>query len=186
MGCLSRLSFGAVTLEHYINASLIMLPENRNLYILTDDVHWLEPHLRSYHARARDIAPKDRFTFFVNAASPWHREASSDASAEFWASIKLAQQCQAFAGHFSSVSTILVHNAMCYRHSFNNYLQCPPMMLERCGRERAARGISPLSIRTGCGRASLLRHKPSAQIISMLRSFRKEGEDMNIAEVESN
>lgn len=124
MGCLSPIPFGSTSIDHYVNASRILLPANRNLYIMTDDPDWLAPRLEEYRNRTRH--DPDPFHFFVNAASPSHRESSSDASAEFWASIKLAQQCQAFAGHFSSLSTIIVYHALCYRHGFHNFLQCPP------------------------------------------------------------
>lgn len=124
MGCLSPIPFGSLSLDHYINASLAMMPTNRNLYIMTDDPEWLEPHIQRYNNRT--ITAEDKFNFFINAASPTHRERSSDASAEFWASIKLAQQCQGFAGHFSSLSTLIIFNALCYRHGHTNFLSCPP------------------------------------------------------------
>ena len=47
------------------------------------------------------------------------------ACVDFWASVKLAQQCEAFVGHFSSASTVLVYNSMCYRHGYSTFLRCP-------------------------------------------------------------
>lgn len=128
MGCFSGLPFGAATLEHYINASKVVLPSNRNLFVLTDDEPWLKPELERYRARVLmgSIPKHEAFNIIAYPAGEGHREASSDATVDFWASIKLAQQCQGFVGHFSSTATLLVFRSMCYRHGNHNFLSCPP------------------------------------------------------------
>lgn len=156
MGCFSRLPFGASTLRHYINASRVLLPNNRNIFIMTDDglwlhsqIHLLTNHSTHSHSHAHTTPTSasdasvhtssasgsrgqalhvriDDWDIFAFVAAPSHRDKSATASVEFWASIQLAQQCEAFAGHFSSSSTLIVHRAMCFRHAHSNFLKCPP------------------------------------------------------------
>jgi hypothetical protein len=42
MGCGAQLPYGAATLEHFLNASLVLMPHNRNIFMMTDDPKWLK------------------------------------------------------------------------------------------------------------------------------------------------
>lgn len=56
-----------------------------------------------------------------------HRE-TMQATAEWWAAIQAARQCEGFIGHISSAASYSVYRAMCAQHQ-QEYLQCPPWFM---------------------------------------------------------
>lgn len=53
MGCNKKMPFGAAKLDHYLNASKLLLPKNRNVFMMTDDPKWLEMEIAEYYQRHR-------------------------------------------------------------------------------------------------------------------------------------
>lgn len=47
------------------------------------------------------------------------------ATAEWWAAIQAARQCEGFVGHRGSAATYAMYWALCFQHD-KHYLHCPP------------------------------------------------------------
>jgi hypothetical protein len=95
MGCSFKLPFGAASLEHFLNASKVLLPNNRNVFIMTDDPNWVKRERKKYYSSRRHLLDKDTFKIFSpSVIKADHRGGSIGASAEFWGQITMAQQCQ--------------------------------------------------------------------------------------------
>ena len=98
MGCNKKLPYGAASLEHFLNASRVLLPYNRNVFMMTDDPKWLKAEIRKYYA-ARKQGPKgaggqDTMHIFTPSIRPNHRGGTFNSSIDFWASVTIARQCQ--------------------------------------------------------------------------------------------
>jgi len=108
MGCNKKVPFGAVTLEHFLNASRVLLPHNRNVFMMTDDPKWLRSELKKYYSaspyrhRAQNSQliganggeEDDLMNVFTPAIRPNHRSGTFNSSIDFWASVTMARQCQ--------------------------------------------------------------------------------------------
>lgn len=57
MGCGSDLPYGAATLDHYINASRVLAPNIRNIFIMTDDHDWF---MEQIHTHPTDLIAHGR------------------------------------------------------------------------------------------------------------------------------
>ena len=60
-----RISYGTASLEHYVNASLVMYPYNKNNFIMTDDPKRLEQALLDFHEKIQEgstASPSSSYT----------------------------------------------------------------------------------------------------------------------------
>lgn len=148
-GCLYRLPYGDASLEHFLNASLSMSPENRNVFIMTDDPPWLDrsvekvlglKNISSAHSmndfeeRERKGRGKDRpkhpiygdLRLFTLASL--RNDLKYEANVDFWASIELARQCQGLVIHAGSAVARFITLATCYRSGQSRYMHCPDLL----------------------------------------------------------
>eukprot|EP00597_Dinobryon_sp_UTEXLB2267_P019130 CAMPEP_0201114624 /NCGR_PEP_ID=MMETSP0812-20130820/78496_1 /ASSEMBLY_ACC=CAM_ASM_000668 /TAXON_ID=98059 /ORGANISM="Dinobryon sp., Strain UTEXLB2267" /LENGTH=361 /DNA_ID=CAMNT_0047378269 /DNA_START=149 /DNA_END=1234 /DNA_ORIENTATION=- len=123
MGCGAQLPYGAATLEHFLNASRVLMPHNRNVFMMTDDPKWLRAEVRKYHSKHKHQA--DAMHIFFPPIRPNHRGDSYNASIDLWSSITLARQCQAVVGHLGSAAFNFIYRNLCFYHD-NQFLKCPP------------------------------------------------------------
>jgi hypothetical protein len=127
-GCNLVLPYGAATLEHYLNASLILLPSITNLLISTDDGNSLKEELDAYLKVPGNLVHKHNLKIYPISPRVGHRrDYSMDLVAEFFATIELGQQCSGFVGYpFASAVGQLFYESLCYS-SYYTELNCPPM-----------------------------------------------------------
>ena len=118
--------YGAVELEHILNASLIVSPNNRNIYIATDDEPWLHEAMAEYSKRPNNLIAKLGLQVYPFTARHGHRQhQTTEVAAEFFATIEIGQQCGAFVGYTGcSAVAGLFYEAMCFKNE-KGYLQCP-------------------------------------------------------------
>lgn len=146
MGCGSQLPYGAASLEHFLNASRVLFPTNRNVFILTDDPKWVRAETRKYYLahRQHHHFSRDTMKIFTLPARPNHRGGTYNSSIDFWASILLARQCQGqvngfiggsftvpllrigVVGHRGSAAFEFIYKNMCFFHN-NQFMKCPPL-----------------------------------------------------------
>ena len=131
MGCNKKVPFGAASLEHFLNASRVLMPENRNVFIMTDDPKWLKTEARKYYATRRHhggsrTSLTDTMNIFTPTIRPNHRGGTFNSSIDFWASITMARQCQGVVGHLGSAAFLVIYNNLCYFHD-NRFFECPPL-----------------------------------------------------------
>ena len=126
---LLALPYGAYTLEHMINASLIVSPNNRNIFLATDDDVWLQEATTEYIQRPNNLISKLNLNLYTFHARHGHRsKVTMDVAAEFFATMEIGQQCEAYVGYRScSAVASLFYQAMCYYTKKNGYLNCPPL-----------------------------------------------------------
>jgi hypothetical protein len=149
-GCERRVPLAAVTLDMAIRAGETMVaPEVRHLFVFTDDESWAE----SERDRVRALYPQWTVSIFEAPKQPvtglrpeqekliayhdhnthkgyhYMRSAGGSASGAFFlGSLQLTQQCEGFAGHFTSGVPPLFVKAMCYRHgNGKRHGVCPPV-----------------------------------------------------------
>ena len=65
MGCGAQLPYGAATLEHFLNASRVLMPHNKNVFMLTDDPKWLKAEIKKYYALRRHQHQHDTMHIFT-------------------------------------------------------------------------------------------------------------------------
>ncbi len=131
-GCNLALPYGAASIEHFLNASLLISPENKNIYIATDDESWLHQALGEYLDQPHNLIRRLQLNIFPFHARRGHRglndrglNVSMEVAAEFFATIELGRQCNAFVGYIeSSAAARLMYHALCYRSS-GRYFNCP-------------------------------------------------------------
>lgn len=127
-GCQLTLPYGAATLEHFINASLILSPHTKNLFLSTDDEAWLTKAVSEYRVRPNNLI--DKLQLQINHFNPpsTHRQVHSmDNAAQLFATMELGQQCDGFVGYAAgSAIAQLFFQSMCYRRN-SKYLSCPPL-----------------------------------------------------------
>eukprot|EP00597_Dinobryon_sp_UTEXLB2267_P010756 CAMPEP_0170101536 /NCGR_PEP_ID=MMETSP0020_2-20130122/2312_1 /TAXON_ID=98059 /ORGANISM="Dinobryon sp., Strain UTEXLB2267" /LENGTH=286 /DNA_ID=CAMNT_0010324641 /DNA_START=650 /DNA_END=1508 /DNA_ORIENTATION=- len=104
MGCGAQLPYGAATLEHFLNASRVLMPHNRNVFMMTDDPKWLKAEVKKYYSLRRHQHHHDTMHIFFPSVRPNHRGGTFNSSIDFWASIAIARQCQAIVGHRGSAA----------------------------------------------------------------------------------
>lgn len=128
LGCQMALPYGGASLEHFLNASLILAPNNRNIYLSTDDEEWLTKAIIEYKSQTGNlISQKNLQIFRFHPKHHNHRNIPSKTTAsDFFATIELGQQCEGFVGYTeASAVAQLFYDSMCYYHRYT-YLQCPP------------------------------------------------------------
>ena len=125
-GCQLVLPYGAASLEHYFNASSILFPDVKNIFIATDDQAWLHQALEEYSGHEDNVVKSRQLRLLPFHPRHGHRQSSSlDVNAEFFATIELGRQCEGFVGYLqASAAADLFFSALCYRHR-NHYLKCP-------------------------------------------------------------
>ena len=112
-------------MDHFLNASRVLLPENRNVFMMTDDPKWLSREMQKYYASRKQHAD-DTMHIFMPSIRPNHRGGTFNSSVDFWASITMARQCQAVVGHMGSAAFVVIYNNLCYYHD-NQFFKCPPV-----------------------------------------------------------
>lgn len=122
------LPYGAISLEHMINATLMVSPLNKNIFLATDDDEWLAQAMLEYQEQENNLISKHNLNLYTFHARHGHRQAfSMDVAAEFFATIEVGQQCNGFVG-FRSCSAVanLFYQSLCYSSHYE-YLKCPPL-----------------------------------------------------------
>ena len=120
-GCFSNNPFGALTLNDYLNASWGLL-KTRNVFVLTDAAAWLD----------KERTTVDKAWSIYSIASNGGKDRSNDTpratmnGVEYHASMRMAQNCQAFVGHWGSGVSHMIYNAMCWRQGNTVLAHCPP------------------------------------------------------------
>merc|ERR1711865_1079941 len=95
-----------------------------NIFIMTDDGPWVKEQMKIH-----PIAKK--YNIYEMSADPLEQRAFDKDSMRtretlvFWASVAMAQKCQAFVGSWGSDVGKLVYRFMCMYHD-GKYGQCPP------------------------------------------------------------
>jgi hypothetical protein len=154
-GCLYSLPYGDAGLEHFLNASLAMFPDERNIFVMTDDPDWLDKSARrvlgvsslaSPVREGKEVAGTERrsaapqyanLRLFPLASRRLLELPGTDlyeANAEFWASIELARQCRGLVLHPGSAAARFIAQALCFRSRGTDYLRCPDIF-DIAGRE---------------------------------------------------
>lgn len=135
MGCSMVMPYGAASLMHFINASLIIEPEEKNLFIMTDDKEWLKHEMAHFHHIKHTDARLRNLNIFTFPAREKHRtQHDSIVSAEFWASMAIATQCSSLVGYVhASAAANIIYRYMCFYHNFK-FLACPKLYTFRSSR----------------------------------------------------
>jgi hypothetical protein len=115
-GCHTANPYGALTLEHYLNATDIISKSN-NVYLRTDDDKYLQEEIKRYHGNKK--------IFYFPAAHD-HRVGSTQSGVSYMSAIQLARECNAFVGHTGSAVTNLFMSNLCIRH-YGVTGDCPVM-----------------------------------------------------------
>lgn len=136
LGCHLKVPYGAATFEHFFNASLILDPDIKNIFVMTDDRVALAKDITQLTGKSIDVnasaASHIHFqhkgvNVYNYAASLKHRDRTMDSSAEFWSAIRIAQQCKGFvAYHESSAAAKMINLNMCSYHD-GQYKSCPSL-----------------------------------------------------------
>jgi hypothetical protein len=122
MGCQMLIPYGAATLDHYLNASRLILPGVNSVFIMTDDEAALKEEIALHESRG---APTD-LKMYPFAAGEKHRGANMDASAEWFASLMVAQQCEALVAYHSSAAAGFIKYSMAMGSTMrNDYYSLP-------------------------------------------------------------
>lgn len=115
-GCHTANPYGALTLEHYLNASSLLPSKKQNIYLRTDDDLFVQEELKNYHGDKR---------IFYFPAHHDHRKGSTSSGISYMAAIELARECDGgFVGHTGSAVTNLFMSLLCIRHA-GKFAQCP-------------------------------------------------------------
>lgn len=112
--------FGYIHFKHYIHAASLILPNVKNIFIMTDDGPWVEHHKHSV---------QHKFNVYTIHGTNYHSKESVANGVNFFASIEAARQCSGFVGHSRSAIYALMMRYMCTRHGPEDkrkYGQCPP------------------------------------------------------------
>eukprot|EP01040_Poterioochromonas_malhamensis_P010671 gene10671-11624_t len=147
-GCLYRIPYGDLSLEHFLNASLAMFPDNRNIFVMTDDPRWLDRSvervfglqnishahsLEEYDKRKGEgkevksrYAAYDKLRVFTLASV--RNDRKYEANVEFWASIELVRQCESLIIHPGSAVGRFIALSACYRSGQSRYMHCPDLL----------------------------------------------------------
>eukprot|EP01040_Poterioochromonas_malhamensis_P010672 gene10672-11625_t len=147
-GCLYRIPYGDLSLEHFLNASLAMFPDNRNIFVMTDDPRWLDRSvervfglqnishahsLEEYDRRKGEgkevksrYAAYDKLRVFTLASV--RNDRKYEANVEFWASIELVRQCESLIIHPGSAVGRFIALSACYRSGQSRYMHCPDLL----------------------------------------------------------
>lgn len=122
LGCDLDIPFGALTLEHYLNASAIVSRGTRNVFIMTDDGDWLKREVTDLTSEGKSSP----WSIYVLPAPPNHRAVLLENGVNFLASLEIARQCSGLVGHSRSAVTNALHKLMCFKHS-KILGRCPPL-----------------------------------------------------------
>lgn len=111
--------FGYIQFKHYIHAAASLNPNNKNIFIMTDDGPWVEKHKHNF---------KHKYNIYSIHGSHRHSNNSVANGVNFFASIEAARQCSGFVGHSRSAIFGLMMKYMCMMHGpvgSRVYGQCP-------------------------------------------------------------
>lgn len=109
-GCFNRYPFGSLRLRDYLEKAQ-QLHKTKNVFVVTDDNDWLMEEKKTVGADWHVVVLPARVQSRSHD-SPYATENGVD----FMASVALAQQCQAFVGHWGSAISHLLFHAMCMVH----------------------------------------------------------------------
>lgn len=132
LGCRLKLPYGSATFDHFFNASLILDPSIKNIFVMTDDRVALANDVSLLTGKTVDGDAASHLHFqhrgvnvYNYAASAKHRDRTMQSSAEFWSSIRIAQQCKGLVAYYeSSAAAKIINMNMCSYHD-NKYKSCP-------------------------------------------------------------
>lgn len=123
LGCDLDIPFGALTLQHYLNASnIVSRGVIKNLFVMTDDGPWLNREIAELTSNGKSSP----WSIYVLHAPPNHRTVSLDNGINFLTSLEIARHCSALVGHSRSAVTNALHKLMCFRHG-KMLGRCPPL-----------------------------------------------------------
>ena len=106
MGCDTPAPYGALRLEHYINASRNLLSKNVNtLFIMTDDHMWVEKELRKY-----------RLDEQLLSTAPHHRQSFQEHQSKVYREMKEDEGSYASDSPFSPSRSVFFHGATTSDH----------------------------------------------------------------------
>jgi hypothetical protein len=124
IGCGFSLPYGAVTIQHIVNASLLLSGNNSTTIILvTDDKDKLNFEISKFHESgiARNLV---RIVAFPPIDKILDRN-TLHASLNWWAGIEALRTCGGgFMYHKGSAASRFIYHALCYHHQLN-YMKCP-------------------------------------------------------------
>lgn len=117
--CFNNKSFGALTLLDYLNRAYEIYP-TYNVFVATDGTEsWIQQEMKKVDTRWNIL--------YIAAKEDSRDQLSPNATMhgiDFWSSIALSRQCQAFVGHLGSAVSLLMLQAMCFHHG-NQVAKCP-------------------------------------------------------------
>lgn len=151
LGCQFRIPYGAASLVHFLNASAVIEPTIRTVFIMTDEGESVLEEVKEYFASFRpnhssSSSPSSPspssfsdpgesysiYTFPTSIDSQGGRRRSLDVSAEFFASLLIARQCSGLVGYLpflreglqGSMATKALFEYMCFQHA-GKFYSCP-------------------------------------------------------------
>ena len=124
-----NLPFSVASLSHYLNASFVLSPDIKHIFLATDDFNWLDTSIDEYQTfpLSQNLLKQHHATLYTihSTASHKYAETSLDTAVEFLATIEIGQQCEGFVGfHDHSAATKTLYFAMCY-YSNGQFFNCP-------------------------------------------------------------
>jgi hypothetical protein len=150
-GCLYHIPYGYTTLEYFLNASLVMSPSARNLFIMTDDPEWLDNAMNQVFPAISNFSKSHSLEDYEKRQSQLEKQQQSlkykeyenlriftiadkrndhsnryESNIQFWASIELARQCHGLIIHPGSAVGRFIALATCFRNNRGlDYMHCP-------------------------------------------------------------
>lgn len=155
MGCNKRLPYGAASLEHFLNASRVLMPHNRNVFMMTDDPKWLKAEVClvvSIHTTCSTNTRRMRCTSSSRPSDPTTAATAtthpstcvppspSPGNAKVRRSYLILDPFMHFlsyrhhpniaialavVGHLGSAAFNFIYRNLCFYHD-NQFLKCPP------------------------------------------------------------
>lgn len=111
--------FGYIQFKHYLHAASALVPDIKNIFIMTDDGPWIEKHKHNF---------KHKYNIYSIYGSNYNTADSVANGVNFFASIEAARHCSAFVGHSRSAIYELMMSYMCTMHGPEGsrvYGECP-------------------------------------------------------------
>jgi hypothetical protein len=114
MGCGWRQPFGAVRLDQIVSAAQYLQADIKDVLVITDDYHWLHRAMTEYKKSPSYQADVRLHVFPTHIRNVHENRMSLQATAEWWAAIQAARQCEGFIGHRGSAATYAMYWALCF------------------------------------------------------------------------
>lgn len=149
LGC-GSVPFASITLEHVISKiPRLLYPPVHDLLVFSDDPMYIRkqaksiakthPSWRVHTLKAPEIPSHidmskidESYDTYSEAIKHIRSAAGTESGVMFQTSLRMAQQCSAFIGHFGSAVPTLFFHAMCVEHA-GYYGICPPVYDFRLG-----------------------------------------------------